>query len=128
MKFYIILLCFAFGNCDLQDLINFAGGRGIKPAGGGQTQGATGGRPAARPRSAFGGGNPQPIAARPAARPRQRSRQSPIEAPIPFAEVADPSRGVVRLDVPQPKATAQQVQNIYFHARFGAALKRKTYL
>ena len=105
MKFYIILLCFAFGNCDqLQNLINFARGSGLNPPAGGQgtagqiRQGGAGVRPAA------GAGNQQPVAA------RQRPR-TPIASPIPFAEPADPTRGVVPLDVPQPKPS-QQVQMV----------------
>ena len=95
MKFYIILLCFAFGNCDqLQNLINFARGSGLNPPAGGQ-------RTAGQIRQG-GAGNQQPVAA------RQRPR-TPIASPIPFAEPADPTRGVVPLDVPQPKPS-QQVQ------------------
>jgi len=110
MKFYIFILCFAFANCDLQSLINFAGGKGLNPTGGGQRSAGPLRQGGASVRPAFGAGTQQPVAARPrqqpvAARPRQRT---PIESPIPFSVPADPSRGVVALDVPQPKPSAHQ--------------------
>lgn len=104
MKFYIILLCFAFGNCDqLQNLINFARGSGLNPPSGGQRTAGQLRQGGAGFRTDSSTGNRQPAAA------RQRQR-TPIASPIPFSEPADPTRGVVALDVPQPNISPQQVE------------------
>jgi len=55
-----------------------------------------------------GGSNPAPSAGRSkgpavAAPSRHAAAVSAAAAPIPFAELADPSRGTVELDVPQPR-------------------------
>lgn len=76
-----LLLLAPPADCDLESLLNFVNG-GSNPVVQGSNLGQ--GPPRAGPRV------------------RQRPTAS-IAAPIPFAELADPSRGVVPLDVPQPK-------------------------
>jgi hypothetical protein len=97
---YILLLMFL--SCShgdvLSDLISFA-------RGGGGNFGAASTPDHARPQA------PAARSQAPAARPRQRT-QSSVAALIPFAELADPSRGTVQLDVPQPKQASPQAAAI----------------
>ena len=85
MKFlYPLLLCSVSAvSCNqLDKLISFVKG-GVNPAG----------RSIVSPtHTEHSGALPSPASAR-----------SPIIAPIPFSELADPTRGVVDIDVPQPK-------------------------
>merc|ERR1712142_856742 len=92
--FLILLLLVAHtkGN-QLDKLINFAKGSGPNPSGG--------------TRSSSHHSAPSPQRGTPGR--AQNTHASPrrptatIASPIPFAELADPSRGQVQLDVPQPK-------------------------
>lgn len=104
--FVLLLLDHAVsGNNQLEQLINFARGQGQPPPGR-----ATAARLAA------------PAASPPAA--------AFIPPPIPFAELADPRRGVVPLDVPQPPPVAAPVPSTHSHREddSAAGLRRNRFL
>jgi len=95
MKSFLILLLLVAhtkGN-QLDKLINFAKGSGPNPSGG--------------TRSSSQHSAPSPQRSIPGR--AQNTHASPrrptatVASPIPFAELADPTRGQVQLDVPQPK-------------------------
>jgi len=87
LRYTILLLLVAFSQADqLSKLINFVRGNGANPSGTGSG--------AATLSSA-----PQPRVAAPPVG---------LAAPIPFSEPADPSRGRVQIDVPQPNRSSPQ--------------------
>jgi len=104
MRCFILLLFVSFtqGN-QLAKLINFAKGSGPNPS-----RGTKSSHNAAASLQGIPG-RPQKTNVAP------RRQTANIASPIPFAELADPSRGQVQLDVPQPKYVGpvpQHSQNI----------------
>ena len=88
LRYTLLILFVSSTQADqLADLINFVRGNGANPVG-------TGSGPASL------GGAPQQRVAAPSVG---------LAAPIPFSEPADPSRGRVQIDVPQPKSSSPQV-------------------
>merc|ERR1712142_344438 len=88
----LLLVAHTKGN-QLDKLINFAKGSGPNPSGGTRSSS----HPSAPSPQRSNPGREQNTHASP------RRPTATIASPIPFAELADPSRGQVQLDVPQPK-------------------------
>ncbi len=93
LRYTVLLLLVAFSQADqLSKLINFVRGNGANPSGTGSG--------AATLSSA-----PQ--------QPRVAAPSVGLAAPIPFSEPADPSRGRVQIDVPQPNRSSPQVIKLF---------------
>ena len=92
LRYTILLLLVAFSQADqLSKLINFVRGNGANPSGTGSGAATLSSAP------------PPRVAAPPVG----------LAAPIPFSEPADPSRGRVQIDVPQPNRSSPQVIKLF---------------
>jgi len=87
LRYTLLILLVSYTEADqLANLINFVRGNGANPVGAGSAPASLGSAPQQRVAAPSVG----------------------LAAPIPFSEPADPSRGRVQIDVPQPKLSSPQ--------------------